>query len=108
MRTLPVFITTLLLGLVYQSHAQVLTTGQPATVTKTDYALPGSPKSMTVADDGASSGYIIGKRVNPDKKKNKARSPGDAVVTPAGKAGTPARRSNTRAVRSKARRDSIR
>ena len=41
---------------------------------------------MTVADEGASSGYIVGKRVNPDKKtkqakKNKRARSSDATST---------------------------
>ena len=67
----------------YQTRAQVLTTGEPATATKTKYVLPSDPKSMTVADEGASSGYIIGKRVDPDKPKKQARSPGKPSTTQA-------------------------
>ena len=44
-----------------------------------------SPQSMTVADEGASSGYIIGKRVDPDKPAtSRAKSPEPDSTSAAG------------------------
>ena len=108
MKKLTFVLTILSVCTVQLSRAQVLTTGEPATATDTKYVLPGNPRSMTVADEGASSGYIFGKRVYPDRKKNRAKSPGDAAVNPGGKAKKPARRSKTKSMRNKARRDSLR
>lgn len=107
MQKLSFVLTILSVCTVQLSLAQVLTTGEPATATNTKYVLPGNPKSMTVADEGASSGYIIGKRVNPDKKKNQAKSPGNAVVNPTDKAKSPIRRSNRKSMRGKVRKDSV-
>lgn len=49
----------------------------------------GSPQSMTVADEGASRGYILGPRVGPDHPtRNRAMSPNgstDATEKPAGR-----------------------
>lgn len=107
MKTISFALTILSVCTVQLSLAQVLTTGEPATATDTKYVLPSDPKSMTVADEGASRGYIIGKRVDPDKKKNQAKSPDGTVVKPADKAKSPAQRAKRKSMRGKARRDSI-
>lgn len=108
MKILSLIITVSALLFASQSNAQVLTTGEPATVSEGNRPLPGNPKSMTVADEGASSGYIIGKRVDPDRKKNQARSPSGSAVGSADTTRKSMRRSQTRSMRRKARQDSVR
>ena len=75
----------LLGGLCTSSLAQSTTGGSSggstastgATYSTSEVRAPaGSPASMTVADEGASSSYIIGKRVDPDKPAaSRAKSP---------------------------------
>ena len=109
MKRLSFIITAVALLTAYQGRAQVLTTGEPATATKADYVLPSDPKSMTVADENASSGYIVGKRVYPDRKKDRAKSPtGTATRSSDQTQKNPARRSRMGLMRGKAKRDSLR